>query len=92
MIESSVVAYIALDPSPFPLSLVSGTSYARVSPLCFCRGVYCVILSSAGILTTRDIMAADGEEGVEYEIDIVEHSCWFGLFHDGGFKALSNFK
>ena len=34
-------------------------------------------------------MTADGEEGVEYEIDIVEHSC---PFHDGGFKALSNFK
>lgn len=37
-------------------------------------------------------MAADGEGDVEYEIDIVEHSCRFGLFHDGGFKALSNFK
>ena len=37
-------------------------------------------------------MAVDTEESVEYEVDIVEHACRFGLYHETAFKALSNFK
>lgn len=43
-------------------------------------------------------MAADfrmvdlSEDRVEYEVDVVEHACRFGLVHEASFKALSNFK